>query len=195
MIERLVDKIFTSLYLRKIYHLGGGLLMVIALAQVERNLFILFGALYFLAFLVLAKRISFAVIGVTLLYLLTGSKNLTLYTTIIWLVGDGAAGLIGSALGKRKVPWNNQKTILGSTSFFLSSLAVLLALFILAVEEFNASLVILGVVTCLVACFIESLPVSFIRDRKPDDNFIILVLSGLTMWQASDLLGLGALLW
>ena len=195
MSELLFDRIFGNLYFRKLYHFWGGILMVVALILLDRNWFIFFAALYFILFFFIGKRISFAILGVLLLYIISGSKNLTVYTTIIWLVGDGVAGLIGGALGKRKLPWHDRKTILGSVSFFLSSWLVILTLFILTIEAPHSQLLILSIISCLVACFVESLPVSFIHDRKPDDNLIVLLLVGLTMWGFSKFLGLEILLW
>jgi dolichol kinase len=169
--------------------------MVSALMLLERNWFILFAALYFITFYLIGKRISFAVIGVLLLYIISGSKNLTLYPTMIWLVGDGTAGLAGSALGKQKLPWHDQKTITGSIAFFLSSFIVILTLLITTIEALYRQLFILSTMSCLVACFVESLPVSFIHDRKPDDNLIVLISTGLTFWGFSKFLGLESLLW
>jgi len=125
---------------------------------------------------------------------ISGSKNLTVWTTIIWLVGDGTAAVVGCALGKRKLPWHDRKTILGSTSFFLSSWIVLLALLLTINDAPHSQLFILSTVSCLVACFVESLPISFIRDRKPDDNLIVLLLTGFTTWIFTNLFGLESLL-
>ncbi|MBP1703537.1 MAG: hypothetical protein H6Q38_2644 [Chloroflexi bacterium] len=195
MTALLFDRIFGNFYARKLYHFLGGMLMVSALMLLERNWFILFAAVYFIIFFLIGKRISFAVIGVILIYIISGSKYLTLYATMIWLVGDGIAGLAGSAFGKQKLPWHDQKTITGSFAFFLSSFSVILTLLITTIEASYRQLLILSTISCLVACFVESLPVSFIRDRKPDDNLIVLISAGLTFWGFSKFLGLESLLW
>lgn len=194
MAELLFERIFDNLYLRKLYHFLGGTLMVFALLLLERNWFIFCAVLYFVSFVFIGKRVSFAILGTLILYVFSGSKNLTVYTTIIWLIGDGTAGFVGGALGKRKLPWHDRKTILGSISSFLSSWIVLLTLFILTIEAPHKLLLILSTISCLVACLFESLPVTFVRDRKQDDNLIILLFAGLTMWSFSKLLGLEILL-
>ena len=193
MNESLVDKIFRSLYFRKLYHFLGGILMVIALVRLRMVWFLLLVGFYFLAFLIIGKRISFAALGVLLLYVLSGSRNLTLYTTIIWLVGDGTAATIGNAFGVRRLPWHEDKTILGSVSFTLSSWSVFLTLLITTIDAPLWKLIILSTVSCLLAGLMESFPITLIRDRRRDDNLIVLLLTGLTVWGAARLLGIGSL--
>jgi dolichol kinase len=193
MNESLVDKIFGSLYFRKLYHFLGGILIVIGLVRLRMACFLLFVGLYFLAFLIIGKRISFAALGILLLYVLSGSRNLTLYATIIWLVGDGTAATIGYAFGVRKLPWHEDKTILGSVSFTLSSWSVFLTLLITTSDAPLWKLLILSTISCLLAGLVESFPIPLIRDRRRDDNLIVLLLTGLTVWGTSKLLGLGSL--
>lgn len=187
------DRLFGNLYLRKLYHMLGGILILCGLVFLDKAWFILMAGLYYLLFLLIGKRISFAIIGILLLYLLSNSRNLTLYATIIWWIGDFAAGVVGAAWGKQKLPWNPQKSILGSLSFFFSSFLVIFPMLIQTNPTSLKFLLPLCSLACLVACIVESLPITFIRDRKPDDNLTVILSTGFTLWvcaQVFDLRGM-----
>ena len=184
-----IDKVFENHYWRKIYHLCGGMLLALGLIWLDQGWFVLLDAFYVLAFLILGRRISFAAIGVMLLLVMSGSKPITLGATVIWVVGDGLAGLLGAAYGKKKWPWNSQKSIFGSASFFTGSyLAMLVVLGVFDVTQDCAHELLL-LVPCLVAAIVETLPVTFIRDRKPDDNLTVILATGLVLWLMIYVLG------
>jgi dolichol kinase len=183
----LIDKVFEKHYLRKIYHFCGGGLLILGLVWLDQSWFVLLDALYILAFLIFGKRISFAAIGVMFLLVLSGSKAITLGATVIWVVGDGLAGLLGAAYGKKKWPWNSQKSILGSVSFLAGSYLAMLVFLNLAGEIQESAYRLWLLAPCLVAAIVETLPISFIRDRKPDDNLTIILATGLVLWMISYL--------
>jgi dolichol kinase len=182
MILILVDRIFENLFFRKLYHLFGGSLFVLGLVFLDKKWFIVLDAIYIVGFKVFGKRISFAAIGVLLLYLLSNSSFITLYATVIWLVGDGMAALIGAAYGKKKWSWSTHKTILGSVTFLFSSILVALPFVSTHIDAPLTILFILVVAPCLWATIIEALPLSFIKDRKADDNLLVILSTGLLLY-------------
>jgi dolichol kinase len=192
MLGSLVERVFESHFLRKLYHLLGGGLGIIALLLLEPKWFLLVGALYVLAFFIYGRRISFAAIGVILVLLLSGSKFITLLTTVIWVIGDGLAGFLGAAYGKRKWPWHEHKTIVGSVSFFAGSSLAMLALLFASTGLPPLTLLLLSTLPCLVASMVEILPVSFIKDRKVDDNLIVILATGLVLRVLTAWLGVKA---
>lgn len=189
---RILDRIFENHLFRKLYHMLGGGLLLGLLALLDSNGFLAVGALYFLAFLILGRRISFAVAGILLVLIFSGSKSTALLTTVIWIVGDGLAGLIGRAYGRRRWPWHPQKTLMGSAAFLGgASLAAALWLFVYMAAP-PAILLMLSVIPSLAACLVETLPISFIRDRKPDDNLTVLLATGLVVNSLAGWLGVFA---
>jgi dolichol kinase len=189
MVLTIIDKVFENQLLRKLYHLFGGGLMLLGLVILEQKWFLVAGTLYVVAFLTFGKRISFAAIGVLLLLILSGSKPLTIGATLIWLVGDGLAGLLGAAYGKKKWPWHSTKTFLGSASFFVGSF---FAMWIWLQAHINAPLFTLGLlsfIACLAGSIVEALPITFIHDRKPDDNLTVILAPGLVVKILSFWLG------
>jgi dolichol kinase len=139
-------------------------------------------AIYILLFKVFGKRISFAAIGMLLLYLITNSRFITLYTTVIWWVGDGMAALAGSAYETKKWPWSAHKTILGSAAFFICSILAALPLAMINPDIPLPVLFIFIFIPCLWASMIEALPFTFIKDRKADDNLLIILSTGILVY-------------
>jgi len=181
MSTNLIDKVFENHYARKLYHMFGGGLLVLGLVFLNTFWFILLDSLYVLGFWIFGKRISFAAIGVMLLLILSGSKPITLMATLIWLVGDGLAGFIGAAYGTTKWPWHKQKSIQGSIAFLVGSFLMIL-LFLEMKSDLNPSIrTAFLFVPCLAACIIETLPISIIKDRKPDDNLIVILSTGVVL--------------
>lgn len=187
MLGSLIERVFENHNLRKLYHILGGGLGIFGLVLLNRNWFILVGVIYVLVFLFYGKRVSFAAIAILLLLILSGSEFITLLASIIWVVGDGLAGLLGAAYGRRKWPWHNRKTIFGSVSFFVSSSLAMLVLLSDSTDIPPSALLLMTLVPCFVACMVETLPASFIRDRKPDDNLMVILITGfilqlLSLW-------------
>jgi dolichol kinase len=177
----IVDKVFDNHFLRKCYHLLGGGFLILALGILDQSLFLIVAVLYIAAFYIFGRRISFAASGIVLLLILSHSKWITIGASLIWLIGDGMAGLIGQRYGRLKWPWNPQKSILGSFSFFVTSyLAIWIWLAMSAVQP-SMVLSFLSLIPCLAASIVEMLPITFIRDRKPDDNLIVLLITGLIL--------------
>lgn len=177
----MVDKVFENHTFRKLYHLFGGGLLILGLFLLKQNWFLLASALYVLAFLIFGRRISFAAIGIMLLLVLSNSKWITIGSSLIWLVGDGMAGLLGRKYGRKKWPWNNQKTILGTISFFSAASLAMGGWLLVSTGEPPFSLILLCFIPCLAASIVEILPITFIRDRKPDDNLTVILLTGLVI--------------
>ncbi|KYR01107.1 hypothetical protein DLAC_02209 [Tieghemostelium lacteum] len=79
-------------------------------------------------------------------------------------IGDGFAGLIGYEFGRKPLPWNKNKTIVGSISFLLSSVIGTIIMFNLMQKvglflQFSVMLYIPYLVTAAAICTaIESLP-------------------------------------
>lgn len=191
MIISLVDRIFENLFFRKLYHMFGGGLLVLGLVFLDRKWFMVLDAIYIFVFKVYGKRISFAAIGVLLLYFISNSRFITLEATVIWLVGDGMAALIGAAYGKKKWPWSTHKTILGSVAFLLSSILVALPVVSIYIDAPLSILFILVLAPCLCASIIEALPLSFIKDRKADDNLLVILSTGLLLYGLYGVFGTG----
>jgi len=183
----LIDTIFENHVFRKLYHTFGGGLILGLLVLLDRNWFLIVGIIYFAAFLIFGRRISFAMVGILLVLILSGSKFTTLLTMVIWVVGDGLAGLIGKAYGRRRWPWQPQKTLAGSISFFAGATVAAWLLLLAYLDLPLSSQCLLAVLPSLVASTVEMLPITFIRDRKPDDNLTVLLATGvavhgLTAW-------------
>lgn len=181
MSTSIVDKVFENLFFRKCYHLLGGGLMILGVGVLNYYVFLLIAVLYIIAFYMLGRRVSFAAGGIALLLILSHSKWVTIGASLIWLIGDGMAGLIGQTYGRLKWPWNPQKTILGSLSFFVTSYLAIWIWILATADQPSIALSFPLIIPCLTASIVEMLPISFIRDRKPDDNFIILLTTGLVL--------------
>lgn len=190
MVERLFDRIFSSLALRKVYHFVSGLLLFLMVYRLNDAGIYVTGVLYLLAFLAFGKRVSFAVIGVLLLFAITRSRFATLAAIVIFILGDGFAALIGSKYGERHLPWNGDKTVVGSAAF-LGSSAIGMFIYVSGVPQIRGwEKCLLVLVPSLVACVFESVPILVISDRKRDDNFVIILVSGLIVFFLMGLLSI-----
>ncbi len=190
MAERLFDRIFTNLAFRKAYHFLGGVALFLMVYHLSDTGFYIACVVYLLAFLAFGKRISFAAAGALLLFAITRSRFATLGAIIIFTLGDGLAALIGSRYGKRHLPWNGRKTMVGSAAFLTGSV-VGMFLYISSVSwvpGWEKSLLVF--VPSIAACIVESLPITVIRDRKPDDNLIIILVAGVILFLLELLLAI-----
>jgi dolichol kinase len=86
-------------------------------------------------------------------------------TIMILALGDGFATYIGTIYGRRKLPWNNRKTIEGSIGFFVGAMCALL---ILPLP--------LTVAVVLLASVIETLPI------RLNDNITLPIVSSLVYY-------------
>lgn len=188
--ETVFNTIFESLIFRKSYHFIGGMLIIITLFLLDKGWVFALGLTYLLLFWIYGKRISFAVLAILIFYALTDSRFATIGAAIIFVVGDGTAALIGSKYGRTKLPWHKEKTLIGSVAFLVSSFFVLLIYLISALPEIGAILLVLAFFPSIVGCILECLPISFIKDRKPDDNLIVILGSGITLYVLVQGLGI-----
>ena len=101
----------------------------------------------------------YALIGIFISYILF--KEYSFYGILVLAVGDALSGLVGYYLGKRKLPYNSNKTLEGTFAFFLSSFVSLL--FFLNFEK--------ALIISLTCAFIESLKI------KLDDNFTVPIIA------------------
>ena len=106
--------------------------------------------------------------GIQSLYLLFGVllsyflfEKEAVYGIVTLAVGDAFSGIVGYYLGKRKLPYNPQKTLEGTLAFFISSFVALS--FITRVYE--------ALVVSFISAIVESLPL------KLDDNFTLPLIS------------------
>jgi dolichol kinase len=189
MAERLYDTIFTSLALRKGYHFAGGLVLFLITCFLSDTGIFAALVFYFLAFLILGRRISFAVLGVLLMFATTHSRFATLGAIVIFTIGDGLAAHIGSTFGRAPLPWNPRKTALGSVAFLAGSIISMMVFLTGASPGASGGTLLLILVPSAAACIVESLPISAIRDRKPDDNLLVIMASGLSLRLLVVLLG------
>jgi farnesol kinase len=87
---------------------------------------------------------------------------------VILCIGDGFADIIGRRFGKRlagPIPWNNQKSIIGSTAFALATIPVCLFFCLQAsahgwTDDSTELLLNRIVWSTLIAAFVESLPIN-----------------------------------
>jgi hypothetical protein len=190
IIMSVYDKIFENLMLRKAYHLFGGGVILAALATLDRPTFIICGIIYLIAFWVLGKRVSFAMLGVLLLLAFSRSQFITMGATIVFWIGDGSAALVGSWWRGKSWSWNKAKTIAGSLAFLTSSGLALFLFLILVSPSPKWGLVIAASLTALGGTLAEGLPITLIKDRKADDNLLIIMTSGILLQMVALALGI-----
>jgi hypothetical protein len=181
---QLFDEIFGCVWLRKIYHLIAGGLVVVAIVVLHANCFSVLCVVWIILFGAISKRVSTAVLGLLLLSVLSGSRFTTLGAAVIFVVGDGMAGLIGAAFGVTKWPWSDRKTILGSLSFLIGASLAMFGVLSILVQTFPGNLISLAILPSLIGCFVETVSVPLvrdIRDSKPDDNLFVVLSSGATL--------------
>jgi dolichol kinase len=136
----------------------------------------------------LAAIWGYGIAVIPLFLLFPRQPELPLTVTGIIAFGDGSATLFGLLVGKRKLPWNEQKSWVGSAAFILGGIPM--ASFIYWAGSIpHPSLVQAGLcagVSVLVAALVESLPI-----RLNDNAFVgtsaavtLIIMHGLVMgWQ------------
>ena len=102
----------------------------------------------------------------------------------ILAVGDGTATLLGTRINSRKLPWNPDKSIAGTSAFivFAAFAGVALASWVRpAVVPLPplAFTLIAPVAAAIVAAFVESIP------ARLDDNLSVPAAAAVTLWIAS----------
>lgn len=120
-----------------------------------------------------------------MLLLVPGHPEFTLTVLAVLAFGDGSATLGGILLGRRTLPWNPQKTWIGTLCFLLCAapLSSLYYAIEVAVGRSDSSsesrmlAIACGVGATLVAAVVESLP---LPDRR-NDNFFVGLSAGATV--------------
>jgi len=189
--NRRVDIVFENLLFRKVYHLLGGLLITgLLIAVRNRRLLFVLGLLYLIAFWIFGKRVSFAMMGLLLLGVVTASTFACAGSYLAFTIGDGAAAIVGSRFGWTTWPWHRRKTIVGTMAFFLTSFLAL-ALFI-SRTTFSSSeeILLLALFPAAIGAAVECMPITAIRDRKPDDNLLVILSTGLLIHGLAQVLQL-----
>lgn len=105
-------------------------------------------------------------------------------------LGDGAATIVGHALGGRRLPWNVQKTWSGFVAFIVAGSAggVALSVWVApSVDPVPAAMFTwwAPVVAAVVAAFVETMPIGL------DDNVSVPLAAAATLWFASQLNWIG----
>jgi uncharacterized protein (TIGR00297 family) len=94
--------------------------------------------------------------------------------------GDGAATLVGTRVGGRRLPWNADKTIAGSVGFALFGAAGAIGLAWWTRPPDSWWFVVLApIAAAIAAASVESLPV------RLDDNLSVPFTAGVVLWIAS----------
>ncbi len=190
--EGFVDTLFGSLILRKAYHVVGGFIIIVLLVWVSPIWLFALGFTYLLAFWIWGRRISFAVLAILVLIAVTGSRPAATGAAIVFTIGDGAAAIIGARYGKTTWPWHRKKTIAGTFSFVIGSLLALSMYLHMAAQSSGVKQLMLALLPSLTGAVVECLPVTAIRDRKPDDNLLVILTSGLVFYILERLFAAGA---
>lgn len=193
--EELVDHVFDSLILRKLYHIFGGLLIVASLILVRNGtLLFLLGSLYLIAFGLWGKRVSFAILAGLLLAIVTSSRFACAGAYTVWAIGDGVAAIAGTRYGRTAWPWHQSKTPIGTLFFFLSAFPALAVFVHLATISSGTEKLWLALVPAAAGALTECLPVETIRGRKPDDNLLGILSSGLLLHALAKALSVDAVI-
>ncbi len=183
--------------LRRTVHLGAGLLaftfrfldpwqaMLLALAGVLFNMFVLprVGGRHLWR---AAERAAGRSVGMVLyplavlLLVLIFWRRLEVAAAAWGLLafGDGSASLLGGLWGRRRLPWNQEKSWLGSAACWLFGTVAVAGLVLWTAPgryEVHFVLAVAGVVA-LVAAAVESLP------QRLDDNLSVPLVSGLALF-------------
>ena len=185
--SHLIDLVFDNLHLRKAYHFICGSLATWMLIHVANShLLLALGLLYVIAFWVWGKRISFAVLGVLLLAIVTGSRFVCAGAFPVLTTGDCASAVVGFRYGRTAWPWQRAKTVLGTVAFFLISFVAMVVFIRYTGLSSNAELMWLAFLPAATGAAVECLPTVKFRDLKLDDNLWIVVSSGLVLTILSD---------
>jgi dolichol kinase len=180
----LFDECFGSLWFRKAYHFIAGGVLVAAIASLPTPWFRAFCLLWLGAFGFVSRRVSTSVLGLLLLNVLSGSRIATLGTAVIFVIGDGLAAVMGRALGTRKLPWREDKTVVGSLAFFVGASLAMLGFAWTVMHPTPGNMLLLSVLPSLAGCLAEALPFTLIRDIRdaaPDDNLPVVLSSGAVL--------------
>src|SRR3989442_6894882 len=111
--------------------------------------------------------------AVSVLFLLLVFRDQIEYAAAVWgvlAVGDSLSNMLGRRFGRRRLPWNQSKTWLGSVVFFASSVIIFLVFlaWFHGLEISRSSWTIaLSVIVGLACALVESLPTLI------DDNLLI----------------------
>jgi uncharacterized protein (TIGR00297 family) len=102
----------------------------------------------------------------------------------ILALGDGAATLVGRRVGRRRIPWNPDKTWEGTLAFVLCASAGAILLCWLTqpnLESPQSRSFVFGapILAAITAAFVETIPV------RLDDNLSVPFAAGATLWLAS----------
>lgn len=95
---------------------------------------------------------------------------------VILALGDGLATLIGRSFASARIPWNDDKSVLGTTAFIAFALPASwwIATF-LGLQTRSLSIGAVATLTVLVCALVETLPLHV------DDNFTVPLAGALTM--------------
>ena len=191
---RLVDRIFGCVEFRKAYHLCAGGLLVVGTIVLDTVWFAALCVCWLILFGIVSKRISTAVLGLLVIAVVTGVKVTTFGAALVFVVGDGVAALAGTAYGKTKLPWHDQKTVVGSLAFLGAATLAMLAALPILVDCSPREVAMLAVLPSLAGCLAEALPFALVRDIRdglPDDNLVVLLSSGAVMHWLTRVLQVG----
>jgi dolichol kinase len=189
-LQAFFDSIFNTLPLRKTYHLIGGGLVFILLISLKPTWFLILGAIYLVLFAWFGRRISYAMLGIWLVMLLTHSQAICLAAWLIFWVGDGLAPIIGVRYGRYQWPWHSQKTIEGSAAFCAAAYPVLLLFLISYVGSPIKETFLIALLVTLVASLVETLPTPHVYGHRPGDNLQVILITAWLLFHYAPQLGL-----
>jgi hypothetical protein len=193
---RFADRVFAYVWFRKAYHMLGGGLLAAGAFMLDTTWFIALCVTWLVLFGIVSRRISTAVLGLIILTVLTDAKLTIFGAALIFVIGDGIATIAGTAFGRMKLPWHDKKSVAGTLSFLVAgTFAMLIALSILLNCSFQ-KLAMLAVFPSLAGCLTEALPFALvrdIRDGQPDDNLLVLLISGAVLHWLTKFLQVGAI--
>lgn len=186
LFEEYFNRVFENLWLRKLYHIGGGALMAHVLFAWDMNWIFAFIISYLVIFKLLSKRLSFAIVGILILLAVSHSRFITLASYLIFVVGDGMAAVFGTAFGRMNWPWHSKKTIVGSLACLVSALLVMsnLVNMLDLLSPWHRLAVVFW--PSLGATIIETLPISYFQKRqtenRTDDNLMMILGTGTIIY-------------
>lgn len=97
--------------------------------------------------------------------LLRDDPSAAIAAILILAIGDGLATIVGSSLGRHRIPWNRRKTVEGSVGFGIGAACSILVLPSLAT-----------IAACIAAAALESLDIDI------DDNLTLPVVTSLVLF-------------
>lgn len=97
--------------------------------------------------------------------------------------GDGCASLVGRNFGKRKWPWNRDKSIIGTVAFIEAGLPAAYAICVFMAPRPTLLPLFVNVsFAVLLAALVETLP------TRIDDNLTVTFTAALALWWAEELI-------